>query len=722
MITYYENSLKLDSKGSSIVIGTSKLNAELLYIGKKINDIKGNFLSTDDNKFHASADDTTFYNSLYSFNGDGNNRESALLLYGKNGEIIHRFVFDKVETVKVKKPDHLPHARKIKETVCVSYKCLNAKLTFKQYVATTQNSDAFVFWTELVNEGEDYVNINRMMSVQLDLYSSKETLYTFNGAWMRERHKTAHPLECGVFYVDSKIGASSNIHNPYVFLESEAYGYIAINLIYSGNHKEIVEKTTMGRTKIMSGINDYAFHYTLKKGETFTAPEAVVVVGDTTQEITTKMHEFVNESIIPERFKNVERPILINNWEATYFDFNYDKLIAIADRASQLGIELFVLDDGWFGDRKDDFRALGDWYDNVQKTGGLAKLKKAFKERGMKFGLWIEPEMINADSNLYRAHPEYAMTIPGMTPIEKRNQLMLDLTNDTVVDAVLEMLYNVIDEVHPDYIKWDYNRQITDAFSPVLENQGEYFYKYTLGVYKMFNAMTSRYPEILFEGCSSGGNRFDLGMLYYTPQIWCSDDTDARERAYIQEGTLYAYPQSTMGAHVSISPNHGTQNSTSPDDRFNIACIGAFGYELDLSRIDEEELALYKEQVSFYKKHRKLLQFGDYYRLTDLFNNDQGGWVIVSPDKKKAIAMILETSITVNKVTKRFKLKGLDPDKKYSVSMRVQDKDKNVDDFEAYGDVLMSGLIDFGDIPTQTNRAKYSNSIASRLIVLNQVK
>ncbi len=720
MITVRKKFVQIDGLNSTLIVTTDR-QPELAYLGKKLCQIPALFpLQTDEGEGHGSNDDTTFYNALYSFNGDGNNRESGLLVRSKRGELCHRFAFKEAFLSKIEKDKRYPQAREKEQTVCFVYECLNAPLLFRQYISTCKNADAFVFWTEIENKGKEGIYLQRMMSVQLDLFSANEKAYTFDGAWTRERHKHEHILGSGVFYVDSKMGASSNFHNPYTLFHSERYGYIALNLIHSGNHKTLFERNEMGKTRILSGFNDYAFDYLLESGKSFHSPEAVVVLGKDTDEVTEKMHEFVLNQIVPPQFKGVERPILLNNWEATYFDFTQEKLLAIADRAKDLGVEMFVLDDGWFGKRTDDTRGLGDWYDNVEKTGGLKSLKEQINARGMKFGLWIEPEMIQSDSDLYRRHPEYAVQMPNVKPIEKRTQLMLDMANDNAVEEVLQMLYKVIDEVQPDYIKWDYNRGVTDIYSSALEYQGDFFYRYTQGVYKMFSMLTERYPHILFEGCSSGGNRFDLGMLYFTPQIWCSDDTDARERMYIQEGTLYAYPQSCMGAHVSFSPNHGTHNCTSASDRFNIACIGAFGYELDLCKISAHELNLFKEQIAYYKKHRKLLQFGKYYRLNDIFNHADGGWIVVSEDKKEALAMVVEKKRFANLVGGRYAFKGLDPTKKYLVTMREQDRDEVVLPFEAYGDLLMQGQVYLGRITEEADRPINSNSISSRLIFFQE--
>jgi alpha-galactosidase len=417
------------------------------------------------------------------------------------------------------------------------------------------------------------------------------------------------------------------------------------------------------------------------------------------------------------------RPILINNWEATYFDFDFDKIMSLVKKACDIGVEMFVLDDGWFGKRDNDKSSLGDWLiENPKLKGKLADISEMVKKAGLKFGLWFEPEMVNPDSELFVNHPEFVMT-NGREPILKRNQLMLDLTSEEVQNYLIDSISQIIRKYKIDYIKWDYNRNMTDMYGKNILNQGEYFHRYILGLYRIFSKLNESFPEILFEGCASGGNRYDLGVLYYMPQIWASDNTDASDRLFIQEGTLKGYHHSTMGAHISICPNHQTGNMTSIENRFNIASAGVLGLELDLGKCSEEELKALKEQIAFYKEHKYLFQFGKYYLLDSAFENNTFGWMYISEDKSEAIAVVgCKKKITGIKRTK-FYFKGLNENTLYLVQQRKQRNETSEKrSFNAYGNALMSGSIDLGDVFADNDRDKNSNSIGTRMFYIKALK
>lgn len=424
---------------------------------------------------------------------------------------------------------------------------------------------------------------------------------------------------------------------------------------------------------------------------------------------------------MPPEFANKPRPILLNNWEATYFNFDLEKLTELLQKAKAAGIELFVLDDGWFGCRNDDSSSLGDWLiENPKVRGGIAGFSTLVKAAGLKFGIWMEPEMVSENSELFRAHPEYAMA-NHRPPVARRNQLMLDLTNSEVCDYVVRAVSGVIERYGVDYIKWDYNRNMTDMYGRGIENQGEYFHRYICGLYGILSKIRSTYPGVLFESCASGGNRYDLGMLYFMPQIWASDNTDAFDRLFIQEGTLYGYPQNSMGAHVSACPNHQTGNSTSIENRFNVAALGLLGYELDLSKLSEKEFSAVKEQVDYYKARRTLVQRGNYYRLDSAFKGNYAGAIIVSEDKSEALAFVAVQRKITGVLGYRFFLKGLDGNKKYRVEVRKQcDVEKSII-FTACGNALMSGSVFFGDLFDENSRSENSASLASRLVYLKEI-
>ena len=725
MIKFIGNYVKIDTNHTTLLLLGVNKKVYKVYYGESIKDDVDYLPLFNYNSFdlNSSTDDTYYYNTMLSSNGDGNNIESMVRLISDNHTFVSRFDFVSFDIVDINEGyTAFPHSLNKSQTLEISYLDDINKVTLKQYISTFDDSDVLVFQTKVINTSEKDININRLMSLQMDFEASEAWMYTLDGAWCRERNLNKHFVKNNMNVIESRSGFSSNLHNPFVILEVPKHGFYASNLIYSGNHKEVLESVPVGKCRYLTGMNDYMMHYTLKQNEEFKSVEALMVYADNLDEITTQMHKFARNHVLRPEFQKVLRPILLNNWEATYFDFNYDKLIELAKRASATGIELFVLDDGWFGKRNTDNCSLGDWFDNVEKTGGLHNLSAAVKEMGMKFGLWFEPEMISFDSDLYRAHPEYMMRFPERMPMEKRQQEMLDLVNPEVVDNLIDVMSKVLSDVKPDYVKWDCNRNLIDVYSSTLDNHGEYFHKYILGLYRLCYTLVTRFPNILFEACSAGGNRFDLGMMYFMPQTWASDNSESNCRLVIQEGTLYAYPQNTIGSHVSICPNHQTLFNTSLESRFNVASIGAFGYEMDLEQLSQDELNTIKKQISFYKEHKELLQLGNYSRLESLTDENTGGWIIVDDNKENAIATIVVKKLIYNNIRPKFRFKGLDPNTRYHVSMRKQDNLKDLVEFEANGDILMKYGIDFGELFfSEKDRFSYGNTFASRMIIFKKV-
>ena len=449
---------------------------------------------------------------------------------------------------------------------------------------------------------------------------------------------------------------------------------MGFSLIYSGNHRMQAEVDTHDTTRITVGINPQNFDWKLDCGESFQTPEAVVVFSDKgLNGMSQTFHKLYQKRLARGYWRDRPRPILNNNWEATYFDFTEDRLVEIAAKAKECGVELFVLDDGWFGERENDQKALGDWQDNLGKLpDGLGGLSAKIHAMGLKFGIWVEPEMISENSKLYREHPEYAVRIPGKAAAVGRNQMLLDLTQTKVQDYAYECVAKILRSANIKYVKWDMNRHMSDYYSPALskEEQGEFAHRYLLGLYRVLGELTSRFSDVLFEGCASGGNRFDLGMLCYMPQLWVSDCTDAVARAKIQNGCSFGYPQSVMGAHVSSCPNHQTLRVTPLYSRFAVACGGILGYECNLCDLSKEELKKIREEVSFYKKWRRVLQFGEFYRLHGLSqegerDTDVIRWNFVAQDREKAVGIWLNGLAHANDTHRFFKTKGLDDTKQY---------------------------------------------------------
>lgn len=529
------------------------------------------------------------------------------------------------------------------ETLIVTLKEKVLPLSLRLFYSVSDTSDVIVRSTSIGNTGNDDIFIESLASLQLDLPSPEWNLMTLDGAWARERFIHDSPLREGIHINSSRNGASGAFHNPAIALRSpeataftgDVYGF---NLIYSGNHQESVELSPYGRVRVLCGINPDTFRWCLKGGDTFCSPEAVMVYSPCgLNGMSSQMHSFVRRQIVRGYWKDRERPVLINNWEATGYDFDEEKLLKLADAAVKEGIELFVLDDGWFGKREDDTTSLGDWSVNSRKLpSGIRSLSERIHSRGMMFGIWVEPEAVSEDSDLFRSHPDWRISTDGRDAGIGRNQYVLDWTREDVTSYMTDVISAVIEESRADYVKWDMNRFLSDFNSNGSGKyyMGEFFHRYVLGYYRVMKALTERFPKVLFEGCASGGNRFDLGVLCYSPQIWTSDDTDCLMRQYIQNGTSLFYPQSVMGCHVSASPNGQTLRISSIDDRFNVASFGVLGYELDLTKLSEEEKDALSRQVKFYKKHRKLFQYGDFYRIRD-YSKGNMEWMI--SDSRKTV-------------------------------------------------------------------------------------
>ncbi len=546
------------------------------------------------------------------------------------------------------------------------------------YYTAYEKADVISRRAVLKNKNQKPLVIRRLMSMMVDIPNRSFRLVTFDGGWIKEGHRHERAVEYGIYVNSSATGASSNRHNPgFILAEAgatEEHGRVyGFNLVYSGNHYGAVELSNQQLLRVQMGINPHCFEWTLLTGEKFETPEAVMTFSSSGMGgLSAHFHDFVNSHIVRGQWKNKERPVLINNWEAHFFKFNEGRLMRLARRARKLGVELFVLDDGWFGARNDDTKGLGDYTVNRRKLPrGLKHFADRIRKTGMEFGLWFEPEMVNEDSDLYRAHPEYAVTTPGKKPALGRNQLVLDLCNPAVRNYIVDSVSRILDEAGVSYVKWDMNRHISDAFSPHLSNQGEFFHRYILGLYEVLERIFAPRPHILLESCSSGGNRFDLGLLCYSPQIWTSDDTDPIERLKIQGGLSCLYPLSAMGAHVSEAPHQQTLRQTPLNTRFNVSCFGCLGYEMDLKYLTPVEKKEIREQIAFYKAHRRTFQFGRFYRLSAQKSN-KVHWQCTAADGSEAVAGFFQTQAGASEGYDFLPLTGFDPDAAYTVRTRPQ--------------------------------------------------
>jgi alpha-galactosidase len=611
--------------------------------------------------------------------GTGDYRTPAQVIRHEDGSTVTDFRYKSYEIVTGKPgldgmPSTYVEQDEEAETLIITLEDPKERLTARLVYTVYRDRPVLTRSARIENEGAETHYLQKAASLSLDLPLQELEVITLNGMWGRERMMEREAVKRGVKVFDSKRGSSSHQMNPFLALVSpatteyagEAVGF---SLVYSGSHQMLLERDPYGQTRVQLGINEFGFEWRLDPGACFQTPEVnIVYSANGTMEMSQAFHALYRERLARGTFRDADRPILINNWEATYFDFDEAKIKSIVDESAALGIELFVLDDGWFGRRDDDYTSLGDWFEYEQKIpNGLKGLADYIHTKGMKFGLWFEPEMISRESELFKQHPDWAIQIPGRGLSKGRDQYVLDFSRKEVRDNIVRQMTKVLDRVPIDYLKWDFNRNVTEVFSTSLpsDRQGEVLHRYVLGLYEVLETITSRYPNILFESCSGGGGRFDPGMLYYMPQTWTSDNTDAIARLKIQHGTSMVYPISSMGAHVSAVPNHQTHRETSLEMRGDVAMAGVFGYELDVTEMSENEKAIVKQQVAFYQEHRRTFQYGTFYRLESAFDSNHPSWMFVSEEEVIVCdySVLSETAPLI----RLLKLRGLDATAVYEV-------------------------------------------------------
>lgn len=692
MISVKDGLFRLDTKETSYWFRVSPFqHLEHIYYGPRLLEQDPEGLALKRTSIPGSSDLYDESDASYSLDnlclewsgiGRGDYRHSPAELKMPDSTFVCDFVYQSYRIIKGAVPmQTLPSAYAEDgdcETVEITLKDASNDAELLLYYTVFEETDVITRHAVLKNNNAKPLVIRRLMSMMVDIPNRSFDLVTFDGGWIKEAHRHDHRLEYGLYINESTTGASSNRHNPGFLLAekgaAEDHGWVyGFNLVYSGNHYGAVELSNHQLARVQIGINPHCFEWTLNQGEQFETPEAVMTFSDHGfNGMSRHFHDFINEHIVRGDWKGKERPVLINNWEAHFFKFTQGRLLRLARRARRLGVELFVLDDGWFGNRNDDYRGLGDYNVNKKKLPrGLPHFAKKIRKMGMQFGLWFEPEMVNEDSDLYRAHPEYAIKTPGKKPTLGRHQLVLDLCNPDVRDYIVESVGRVVDEAGITYVKWDMNRHISDAFSPTLKNQGEFFHRYTMGLYDVLERIFRPRPHILLESCSSGGNRFDLGMLCYSPQVWTSDDTDPIERLKIQCGHSYLYPLSTMGAHVSEAPHQQTLRNTPLNTRFNVSCFGCLGYEMDLKYLNYVERKEIKAQIDFYKEHRKTFQYGRFDRVpTQKPNKVQ--WQCTNADGTEAVSGFFQTQATASEGYDFLPLKHIQRDANYQISTRPQ--------------------------------------------------
>ena len=555
-----------------------------------------------------------------------------------------------------------------------------AGVEIRLFYTVFNNLDVIVKSACVRNTGDAPIYLTKFLSSALTFENEPSLdVLSLHGAWARERNIQRHSVAYGSYKIESRRGETSHQVNPFMAIlertadqkQGNVYG---VSLVYSGNFEMEAEQDSSDTVRVTAGIGADNFCWMLEKGASFSAPEAVLVFSaDGIGGMSRTYHDIFRNNLIRSKYKFQDRPVLLNSWEAAYFDFDTEKLLGIAKEAAARGVELFVLDDGWFGKRDDDSTSLGDWFVNEKKLpGGLVRLSSEVHKMGLKFGVWFEPEMVSPDSDLYRAHPDWAISVPGRNRSLSRNQLVLDYSRPEVCDYVYSMISTVIRDAKIDYVKWDMNRALCEVGSAALpaDRQGEVLHRYVLGMYSLQGRLVTDFPDLLLENCSAGGARFDPAMIYFSPQIWCSDDTDAIERLAVQEGTAIVYPLSCMGAHVSVCPNHVTRRSTPFSTRAMVALAGTFGYELDITKLSDEDKAAVPHQIKLYHKFGSLMREGDYYRLLSYNENRRwDSWQVVSKDKKTSLVTVIQVITEPSRRSRRLFFQGLNPDVRYKVEV-----------------------------------------------------
>ena len=701
---------KLDTCDTTYMIGiTPEGYAGHIYYGERLQSDDGYYLlRTEESPYTPSVYEREKGSFLdvfpmeYPAGGLGDYRESCINLRNEEGSMGAEFLY-RSHRIHPGKPalEGLPASfGNENEVDTLELICRDPLLEVDVVLlySVFEKEDVITRSVRIENYGSQHLKLEKAYSACLDMDNEEYEMLTLHGSWARERRIQTRDLAYGKQLVSSARGESSHQEHPFVALitpgTNQKQGSVyAMNFVYSGNFIGQAERTQHDRIRMVMGIHAEEFCWNLRPGESFQTPEVVMTFSACgLGKMTRSYHDFYRQHLIRSKYRDQKRPILINNWEATYFDFDTEKLLQIAKAAKTDGIEMLVMDDGWFGKRNADNCSLGDWTVNEGKiTGGLPHLVEEVNRIGLKFGIWFEPEMISPDSELYRNHPDWAIQIKGRKATQSRQQYVLDLSNPEVVEYAYESVAKILRSAPIAYVKWDMNRQLADMGSAYLDkdSQQELFHRYVLGVYAMQERLVTEFPDLLLENCSSGGGRFDPGMLYYSPQIWCSDDTDAVERLTIQEGTALIYPLSSIGAHVSVCPNHTVGRVTPFEARGNVALAGTFGYELDITKLSEEEHAEVREQVAAYHKYNDLVREGDYYRIASFRENGlYDCYMQVSKDRTEALVTYVQVRAAANSKSRKLRLDGLRPEGRY----RLEGTE------EIYsGEILMKGGFLFRD-------------------------
>ncbi len=733
MIKIFEDHIRLETPNTSLVLSIKSFDdaatpynkgryyLALFYYGDKASEPTYSLTGKKIN-YSGSCNNYSYDTNMTNTFGDCNAVRGCLLVKNVDKTYVNRFFYEEAYVIENEVDNHLPHSRDVLETLVIVEEDKEAELVLKTYYSIFSDSDVIAVKKELINNNDESVSINNIASLQISLFTKEVEVFTYDGSWIEERTRHSVKLNSGVFVNESVLFTSSHKHNPFIQVKDNTNNRVySFNLVWSGNHRESIDIDSITKVAtIQVGLNSYTFDYCLKGHQSFITPEAIMSVAASLEESSSINRVFSLNHIVDKKWHKA-RPILFNSWEGNAFNISDDTLFKMADVCNDVGVELFVIDDGWFGHRINDYSSLGDWWvDKSRFPNGFGHTAEVIKSKGLKFGFWIEPEMICIDSETYRNHPEFACMSSIRQPLERRHQLMIDMSNPEVVDYLFHHLSKVIEETKPSYIKWDFNRNMADAYS-VTSSSGEFSYKYTVGSYELMKRLVEKYPDILFEGCSSGGGRFDLGIAYYMPQSWGSDNSNAYCRTKISCGSFAGYHQSIFGAHVSrdgYAYDDGKRYS-SLEDRFNLQCIGGFGYEFDVTKRTTEELSIMKEQIKFYKEYRDIIQFGNLVTVDNIFDNEDYLSYQISKDNT-IIYVAINPKPGIK--SKAWKLVNLDRNSVYKVSSRKHLDGNNIElSKDTYtGEELMNEGIKLPALDSKADTSEY-DGIFTRLLVIEKL-
>ncbi len=719
MIEISNKYIKIDTLNTSLIFWINNSKLETIYYGNKIKSSANYEILHYKNRVlaHAECDDEYFTgNYTFSTYGENCDREFSLIIKNQDNSYANRFIFKEAKLVSKPNYRSFPSSRNQFQTVAFIFDDEEEHVRLIQYYSCFLNTDVIASSNKIINLSNKSINIVKAMSLQLDLDGIGYNIHSFFGAWARERQEETTLLKHGVYQNSSTCGMSSHKISPFFYIDSPKRigGCYGFNLIYSGNHKHICEASTNDISRFMIGLNDFAGNIILKPNKSFTTPEAIMTYGKDLNAMSQSFHSFINNHLI-NNAHNKNRPIVYNSW-CLGASYNKETLMDFANKASDMGIELFVIDDAWYTLSENNVLLKGDWIENITKTGGIRKFSDYLHSKNLKFGLWFEPEVVSPESNLYKSHKDWIVYNENRETLLMNKTYLLDFSNKEVQNYIYNVISKAIENYNLDYIKWDFNRKFVEGYSKNNKAYNNFDYHYYKGLYNVLTKLTKKYPKVLFEGCAAGGGRFDLGILYYMPQIWTSDCIDAFERVFIQQSTIKGFAPSTISCHVGDVMHDSFGKKSRLRDRFAVAIEGNFGYEINFNLMSKEELEEMKYQINLIKPYKKTIQFGDFYSVETTFENNLNVNITVNAQKTQAVARIYKTKSIFNKEPFKYKFMGLNPNYTYKVRMYNSSYQ-----FIATGDLLNNFGIDLENFFFRDRRGIYDTQLSTLVVLIDKI-